>query len=377
MKKTVYTLDIGKTANDSYAPEITKVTMPLLRRFAKKIGADFHVIKERKFPDMPPVYEKFQIKELSEQNGDDWSIFFDADTLLHPNMWDVTLLLNKDTTASVGSDFTPIRFKDNKYFRRDGRYIGKGNWCMIASDWCRDVWDRPEGTDKKEFLKELDEIVTPVALEDACGIEGRHLIDDYITSLNIAKYGLKHVVLDDLIAEFKEKHKHGNCMNGFWWHVYNVNIEKKAFYMRRQLMVWASSEMANESNPEAAMAVELIKNYQYSRDKDMDWEQFLAVLPCGKEIAALIHSWGVDVKPKKIKDLAIDMKKQLMLNSLNQFPDDRNRQEAVQAIHGWQGQPELSTFLSVVNYGEQIAKYMNSFGADIKLKDKKILLGGK
>ncbi|HWB97853.1 MAG TPA: hypothetical protein VG672_14160 [Bryobacteraceae bacterium] len=46
IKKTVYTLNIG-----DYAPEICALTYPLMEAYARKIGADFHVIRERKFPD--------------------------------------------------------------------------------------------------------------------------------------------------------------------------------------------------------------------------------------------------------------------------------------------------------------------------------------
>ena len=83
IKKTLYTLNIG-----DYAPEIRALTFPLLRGWADKIGADFHVIEERKFPDWPIVYEKLQIYELGQ--GNDWNIFADADTLVHPEMFDVT-----------------------------------------------------------------------------------------------------------------------------------------------------------------------------------------------------------------------------------------------------------------------------------------------
>jgi hypothetical protein len=189
MNKTVYTLAVN-----NYEPEITKCTFPLMERYAKKIGADFYVIKERKFPDYPIPFEKFQIYDLSKERGDDWSIFFDADTLIHPDFFDVTVTVNKDTTVSgITSDFTPIRFKPDEYFRRDGRYIGKGNWFMVASDWCRDIWhllDIP----KEEAIANI----TVTLEESKVGMKPEHLLDDYLVSRNIARFGLKHVLVSQV-----------------------------------------------------------------------------------------------------------------------------------------------------------------------------------
>ena len=68
IKKTIYTL-----ALKGYAPELTSVTFPLMRKYAEKIEADFVVIEDRKFPDYYVTYEKFQIYEMAKERGDDWS----------------------------------------------------------------------------------------------------------------------------------------------------------------------------------------------------------------------------------------------------------------------------------------------------------------
>ena len=118
MKKTIFTLNI-----DNYAPEICDITYPLIKRYARKIGADFHIIKERKFDkSLPPVIEKFQVYELS--NGNDWSIYLDSDTLVHPETVDWTNFLNKDTVLFNGVDMGAVRWKYNELFLRDGRNIG-------------------------------------------------------------------------------------------------------------------------------------------------------------------------------------------------------------------------------------------------------------
>lgn len=240
MKKTLYTLCVN-----GFAPEVTALTFPLMRRWANKIGAEFVIIDKRKFEGAPITYEKFQIFELAQERGDDWSIYFDADALIHPSYFDPTALLSKDTTFSNGTDFTPIRFKPDKYFLRDGRFIGKGNWCLAASDWCRDIW-RP-----------LDDIsiddaitaITPTAQEEACGITAEHLIDDYTVSRNIAKYGLKHIISPEL----EEKYK---IPAGHLWHHYLMPASEKLVLMQRQLMGWLSglkdaqgnSNLANQWN---------------------------------------------------------------------------------------------------------------------------------
>jgi hypothetical protein len=169
-----------------------------MKRYADKIGADFFVIKDRKFPNLPPVFEKFQIYELSKQHGNDWNIFFDADTLILPDFYDFTVLVNKDTTVSgYTSDFTPQRFKPDEYFLRDGRFIGKGNWFMAASDWCRDVWHPLEDISFEEAFKRIDSIQD----EKNHGVESNHLIDDYLVSRNIARFGLKHKLISEIANE--------------------------------------------------------------------------------------------------------------------------------------------------------------------------------
>ncbi len=68
MKKILYTLNVPDADGNEYAPEIRKITYPFLKAWAYKIGAEFFEITERKFPEMPPVYEKFQIYELSKEH---------------------------------------------------------------------------------------------------------------------------------------------------------------------------------------------------------------------------------------------------------------------------------------------------------------------
>ena len=242
VKKTVYTLAIK-----GYAPELMKTTMALMEKYAKKIEADLVVIDERKFLDKYITYEKFQIWDLMHQRGDDWSIFFDADTMIHPDMFDVTALLSKDTTCSGYShDFTPLRFRPDHVWRRDGRYFGKGTWFIVCSDWTRDIW------------KPLDDITYEQAVADIFPINdeinkiqktSESLIDDYLVSRNIARFGLKHTLLTDICATHKinigvpiQIPQPGGQMvqqiSPYLQHDYNRDLNGKVVWAEKVLNTW-------------------------------------------------------------------------------------------------------------------------------------------
>ena len=93
MKKALVTLDIN------YNQEITNLTYPYMRKYAEKIGADFVIMNERKFPHLSCNMEKFQLYEISANY--DWTIFIDADALIHPNCPDVTEIYKKDCVIEL------------------------------------------------------------------------------------------------------------------------------------------------------------------------------------------------------------------------------------------------------------------------------------
>lgn len=230
MRKTLYTLLL-----DDYAPEIVRMTFPLLRHYARKIGASFEVIDTREFPTWPVTYEKLQIHERAKRNGDDWAMFLDADTLVHPETPDWTLFLPDDTVAHNGADFAPLRWRSNDYFKRDGRNIGSCNWNALASRLCLDLW-RP-----LEALPEtVAENIFPTVNELNSGvIDSRHLIDDYALSLNIARFGLKFTTL----IELQKKLGFDPAASGFYWHEYTIGISQKAAKMEDVLKgIWKIPE---------------------------------------------------------------------------------------------------------------------------------------
>lgn len=206
MKKALVTLDIN------YNKDITNLTYPYMRKYAEKIGADFVIMNERKFPHLSPNMEKFQLYEISSNY--DWTIFIDADALIHPNCPDVTEIYKKDCVIFNRYDYYPFRFKHNNYVRRDGRNIGATTWICIFSDWTRHAWKPHENPE--QFLDQIN----PMDLEKNFGYEPKHILDDYLVSRNIAKYGIKVETFHQLVPK--------DGMNNYWFrHDFCITEEDK------------------------------------------------------------------------------------------------------------------------------------------------------
>lgn len=223
LKKCVFTLCV-----DNYAPEITALTYPLIKHWAKKIGADFHTITERRFPGWPPVYEKLQIFELAQGMGNDWNIYVDSDALIHPDMFDLTQHVPKDTVLHHGNDMSSVRWSYDRFFQRDGRHIGSCNWFTIASDWCIELWKPLEDLTFEEALRNIH----PIVNELNTIVTASHLIDDYTLSRNIAMYGLKFTNAITIMRNL------GFEKPGFFWHEYTIPIEEKVVKMKQVLKEW-------------------------------------------------------------------------------------------------------------------------------------------
>lgn len=226
MLKTLYTLNIG-----NYEPIICDLTYPLLKHYANKIGAQFHVITERKFPEWPITYEKLQIHELAKQRKDDWAFFLDSDTLCSPEMFDVTNHLPMDTIAHNGRDMAGVRWKYDEYFLRDGRHHGSCNWCSIASKWCLDLW-RP--LDDISLQEALSRIYITIGEHNSGHCKTEHLIDDYALSRNVARFGLKATTITDICGTLGWKNPAGQGASPFLFHLYTLSAEDK---LKRMLMV--------------------------------------------------------------------------------------------------------------------------------------------
>jgi hypothetical protein len=188
-----------------------------------------HVISERRFPDWPITYEKLQIYELGKQHGNDWNIYIDSDALIHPDLFDITEHLPKDTVLNYHHDFTGPRWAVDQYFRRDGRWISTAGWFTIASDWCLDLW-RP-----------LDDLTPAQAaanafrinLERRVGIPPEVFVDEYTFSRNLARFGLKY-------QTFLEVHRRLEPAMDFhyFWHTYAVPLEQKLAELKETIQRW-------------------------------------------------------------------------------------------------------------------------------------------
>ena len=245
--KTIYTLRI-----DNYAPEICELTYPMIQAYARKIGARLHTITERKFPGWPPVYEKLQIYELAQAHANDWNIYIDSDTLIHPDMIDVTEFLGKDTVCHNGKDLANVRWKYDRFFRRDHRNIGSCNWFTVASDWCIELWKPLDDLTLEEAVAQIQ-----VTVGEAAGFEWvtepgpapnilkmtdqrrelvvhepSHLIDDFTLSRNIAKYGLRFTTINEICASL------GMGGSGHLFHNYTLPAAQKVEEMRKIMKAW-------------------------------------------------------------------------------------------------------------------------------------------
>jgi hypothetical protein len=222
-KKTLFTLAV-----DDYPKEITALTFPMLQGYAEKIGADFHVITERRFPDWPVVCEKWQIHRLMQELGSMWGVFFDADALVHPETPDFTGLLPLTTVATWKRDSAGLRYKLDRHFIRDGRSIGTCGWCSIASYMCLDLWKPP---DDLTFEQALDQVY-PTVGEASKGMERSHLLDDYILSRNIAERHYDFITLENLLGKL-------SLLNmSFAVHGYLMSVEDKVDLLKTTLRTW-------------------------------------------------------------------------------------------------------------------------------------------
>jgi len=223
MKKIIYTLNV-----DNYAPELVALTRPHLEFYAQRIGAEIVDITERKFPDMPVVYEKLQIYELAKENKADWHIYIDSDCLIHPETIDFTNFLQKDTVMQVGHDMAAIRARYDKYLLRDGRNIGTCNWFTIFSDWCLDLYHPLEDM----TLEEARECMFPTVVEGHGGIDKDHLIDDFVITRNVARFGLKYINLPELLEKNELKDAQ------FFWHEYMITVPEKVKKAKEVIEAW-------------------------------------------------------------------------------------------------------------------------------------------
>lgn len=223
MKKTIYTLNV-----DNYAPDIVELTRPHLEFYAKRIGAEIVDVTERKWPDMPVVYEKLQIYDLAKANGSDWNIYVDSDCLIHPETIDFTNFIPRDTVFQNGKDMANIRWKYDEYFLRDGRNIGTCNWFTIFSNWCVDMYKPLDDM----TLEECKASMFPTVEERTTVVDTDHLIDDFVISRNVARFGLKYVNVPEIYEKVGLKDP------AFFYHEYLMDRKEKVKKLKEVIEAW-------------------------------------------------------------------------------------------------------------------------------------------
>ncbi len=156
---------------DDYFPELTKMTFPLIEKWAKKIGANVNYINKRKYPNHPVTYEKLQVYEMGKKS--DWNILIDADFIITNDAPDITLTMKEDVVYIQYEFHASNQFKSNNIFKSDHRDIGIAGGFIVTSKLTHDLW--------KPLDIDIDEI------KENPPLERWHILDEYTLSLNIAK----------------------------------------------------------------------------------------------------------------------------------------------------------------------------------------------
>lgn len=179
MSKCIHVLDIG----DDYIKELkTNYTLPSIKSYANKIGADLNIIKKRKFEEWPLLYEHMQVYEDGKDY--EWNILVDLDILFSKYYWDVTEALPKNTVGITLTYPAHTKFKRDNYFLRDDRNIGICCAYVVASHLNHDLW-KPFEISREKVIKNM--------------YSDPRVVNEYCISRNHAKYGLKS---NKIITEF-------------------------------------------------------------------------------------------------------------------------------------------------------------------------------
>ena len=162
------------------------------------------------------------------ERDDDWAIYIDSDALVHPDMYDVTEHLSMDTVLHNTNDIAGNRWRYDQYFRRDGRHIGSCNWFTMASRWCLDLWS-PLHDITPEYA--IEHNIFPTQAERNSVVTAAHLIDDYILSRNIARFGFKFATFRGIQAELGDR-------GAYLWHEYLMTTETKVEQLQQVVEAW-------------------------------------------------------------------------------------------------------------------------------------------
>ncbi len=195
MKNLVVTLDIN------YPKEITDLTFPYMREYAKNINADFRVITERKYPDLPITQEKFQLYNLDF----DYITFLDADCLINPNSLNFSTLKSDIIVVAEwldGADFLSSSPPGKNKIRVHSAFLALSKECKYLV--------KPH----KNPLRYIKNILNP---------SPEWQLDEYVMSLNLLKHGGN-------ILTTKENFPGTICHNGNY-----LTVEQKVFMLKENI----------------------------------------------------------------------------------------------------------------------------------------------
>lgn len=168
MKKEVFVVDV-----DDYLPELTRHTLPSIERYAEKIGARFTVIRDRKWPEVSPTYEKMQVFERGRDN--DWNILLDLDMYIDEAMYDVTEMVPEGHVGVWMSYEPELTIKKDEYIRfYEDDAIAATNFVVTSSAQHR-AWEPFEGPLHRYTAR----------------MKRPFVLDEYCFGRNLKKHGYK------------------------------------------------------------------------------------------------------------------------------------------------------------------------------------------
>lgn len=159
---------------DNYLPEMCKITIPNLKVYADRIGADFNIIDKRVFKDFPPIFEEFQVYEMGKDYK--YNMVINADFILHKEVPDFTKYFNLNNVGYLGSIDIAYCFKPNNYFKRSGIKRGLSDSLVVSTYLTHDLWTPPTYTYEE--------------LKDEC-LLGEYQLGEFWLSTNLARFGLQ------------------------------------------------------------------------------------------------------------------------------------------------------------------------------------------
>lgn len=187
MKNLLLTLDIN------YPKEITDLTFPYMQEYAKNINADFKIVTERKYPELPIPMEKFQLYNVC--NDYEWTIFLDADLLINPKTINLTKVVEKDIVI-VSAYFDILNSEDPQFQTKN--VLNKYNLYLhspfhflafhVSQKNVVKPWDNP--LQYKNYVN----ITNGMKLHNK---KQEWHLDEFLLDINIVKYGISTVSLKD------------------------------------------------------------------------------------------------------------------------------------------------------------------------------------